>query len=226
MSVFGCHFSMHRFIYLAFAATSILKCITRWRTRRRRTKTTKKQQLAFIRNEESDSSPPSCGLYVEINFQLFPCTHTVRTRPWLMPTIPCPHPFPSFPLRPHCLQEVFAGMAVLCVTSKATGLANSIAVDKIRKRSGYTWPQFSELQIEHGKSDGSQVIPNLCIPMSGQKVFLIFLMMTSAELESPTSCLSMHAFYFCWLPKWESWRPWRIQGTVIFGLHAGSCNSC
>ena len=103
MSVFGCHFSMHRFIYLAFAATSILKCITRWRTRRRRTKTTKKQQLAFIRNEESDSSPPSCGLYVEINFQLFPCTHTVRTRPWLMPTIPCPHPFPSFPLRPHCL---------------------------------------------------------------------------------------------------------------------------
>ena len=67
MSVFGCHFSMHRFIYLAFAATSILKCITRWRTRRRRTKTTKKQQLAFIRNEESDSSPPSCGLYVEIS---------------------------------------------------------------------------------------------------------------------------------------------------------------
>ena len=67
MSVFGCHFSMHRFIYLAFAATSILKCITRWRARRRRTKTTKKQQLAFIRDEESDSSPPSCGLYVEIS---------------------------------------------------------------------------------------------------------------------------------------------------------------
>ena len=31
--------------------------------------------------------------------------------------------------------EIFAGMAVLCATSKSAGLANSIAVDKIRKRS-------------------------------------------------------------------------------------------
>ena len=31
--------------------------------------------------------------------------------------------------------EIFAGMAVLCETSKSAGLANSIAVDKIRKRS-------------------------------------------------------------------------------------------
>ena len=32
-----------------------LKCTTRWRTRRRRTKTPKKQQLAVIRNGESSS---------------------------------------------------------------------------------------------------------------------------------------------------------------------------
>ena len=31
--------------------------------------------------------------------------------------------------------EVFAGIAILCATSKAAGLQNSIAVDKLRKRN-------------------------------------------------------------------------------------------
>ena len=38
------------------------------------------------------------------NFSLAPVPSAhVRVPRWLMPTGPCPHPFPSFPLRPHCL---------------------------------------------------------------------------------------------------------------------------
>ena len=146
-------------------------------------------------------------------------------------------------------------MAVLCATSKAAGLANSIAVDKIRKRSARSsffqldllvhqdrvlleqWMQsplliWIRLAPVCGTASRARdirrfrVMPNLCAPMSGQKVSLIFRLMTSAELESPTSCSNMHAFCFCWLPKWELWQQWKIQGTVIFGLLAGSCNSC
>ena len=151
--------------------------------------------------------------------------------------------------------EVFAGMAVLCATSKAAGLANSIAVDKIRKRSARSsffqldllvhqdrvlleqWMQsplliWIHLALVFGTANRAREIrrfPSDPKPLHSNEWPEGLPDLSDddhAELESPTSCSSMHAFYFCWLPKWESWRPWRIQGTVIFGLHAGSCNSC
>ena len=147
--------------------------------------------------------------------------------------------------------EIFAGMAVLCATSKSAGLANSIAVDKIRKRSC----RSSIFQLDLLKQRDREILeqwmvsplllwihlapvcgtasrardirrfandPKPCVQMNVQRDALTFLKLTSAELVSQTTFFNMHAFSFCWPPKWEFWRPWKIRGTVISGLHVGS----
>ena len=95
--------------------------------------------------------------------------------------------------------EAFAGIAILCATSKVAGLQNSIAVDKVRKRNcrcsifqldltnfktvpswnngwtrhsfyGFTLPQFAEQQVGRGRSEDFPVILSLCEVTVFQKV--------------------------------------------------------